>query len=268
MYYYLRKTYYKFRRLLGKSLARRWVPDPLYPDDTFVVSYPRSGNTWMLFILTHLKLKSDTPVDFKLVQETIPDIHMVDRYGISLDVPRPRIIKSHASFAKDYPKVVYLVRDGRDVAVSFYHYQQKFSRFDGTLYNFIKYDFNYYIPWSDHIISWLFREHKIPILCVRYEDMLTDGLAQIRRLCGFLGLESTDEEINRVLELTKFNKMRKIEENQGLGYMGDGKEGQRFIRKGKSGDWKVYFDQKTKELFKSKYQFVLERMGYVEDENW
>ncbi len=266
--HHIRKMCRKLLRTSQES-NKSIVPDTLYPDDVFIVSYPRSGNTWILFILTHLILhRFDDSVDFKVVQETTPDIHMVQRYGISLDVPRPRIIKSHTCFVPEYPKVVYLVRDGRDVAVSFFHWHNKFSQFDGTFYDFIKADFCYPISWSEHVSSWLFQKHDTPLICIRYEDMLEDGPTQIRKLCDFAGISATDEEILQALKLASFDRMRKIEEERGLGYVDEKNRNYMVVREGKKGNWKTHFDERTKELFKKKHQYVLEKLGYVEDANW
>lgn len=249
--------------------AASCVPAEVYPDDVFLVSYPRSGNTWVRFILTHLILRRfDDSVDFKTVQEVTPDIHMVEPYEISLDVPRPRIIKSHAGFVPEYPRVVYLLRDGRDVAVSFYFYRKKMSGYDGTFRDFIEADCDYHLSWSEHVETWLFREHEIPILCIRYEDLLANGLAQIRKLCSFAGIDATEDGIAEALRLSQFSRLRRLEEKRGLGYVDGGDESYRVIRKGKKGDWKSHFDDDSKRIFKRRHQRTLEELGYADDSNW
>ena len=42
-------------------------------------------------------------------------------------LPRPRVLKSHESFQPHYPSVIYIVRDPRDVAVSYYHHAMKWG---------------------------------------------------------------------------------------------------------------------------------------------
>src|SRR6266566_2478113 len=95
----------------------------VYPDDTFLVSFPRSGNTWTRFLVCNL-VNPDDPVTFVGIESRIPEIYDVpDR--ILRRFPRPRIIKSHESFDPRYRKVIYIVRDPRDVAVSYYEFQLK-----------------------------------------------------------------------------------------------------------------------------------------------
>lgn len=259
-----------YSNIFEKSGERRiTVPSPLYPDDIFLVSYPKSGSTWVRFILTHLILsESDDPVDFATVQEVTPDIHMVGSYGISLNVQRPRVIKSHAAFTPHYPKVVYLVRDGRDVAVSFYYHQKKMSGYHGTFRDFIEAGCNHRPAWSEHVNSWLYQDHKIPLLCIRYEDLLANGPDQIRKLCSFCGIDATDDKITRALRLSEFNRLKRLEQEEGLGYVNQGDTNYRFIRKGEKGDWESHFDAESKEVFKRRHQTTLERLGYTDGSDW
>src|SRR5271169_1412716 len=89
----------------GRNLAVR-------PDDTFIVSYPRSGNTWTRFLLANL-LHPDVTVNFTTIEKLIPDVEaQSSRYMKRL--PSPRVIKSHQYFDHRYRKVLYVVRDPRD----------------------------------------------------------------------------------------------------------------------------------------------------------
>src|SRR5499427_3424325 len=107
------------RVLAGRQLAGRGVS--VYPDDVFLVSYPRSGNTWTRFLLGNL-IYQDEPITFKNIESRIPSIYIYsDRQLLSL----PRIFKSHDCFDPRYRTVIYIVRDPRDVTVSAFHYSIK-----------------------------------------------------------------------------------------------------------------------------------------------
>ena len=43
------------------------------------------------------------------------------QYLMMRRLPRPRILKSHECFQPQYPRIIYIVRDPRDICVSFYH---------------------------------------------------------------------------------------------------------------------------------------------------
>src|SRR4051812_30861661 len=72
------------------------------PDDTFIVSYPRSGNTWTRFLIGSLFFKE--PITFESLEEKVPDIYQHSNKAL-LRVARPRILKSHEYFEPKYGKV-------------------------------------------------------------------------------------------------------------------------------------------------------------------
>ena len=95
----------------------------IFFDDIFLVSYPKSGNTWVRFLLANLLKEGDELIDFKSAIKYVPEIGIHNDELVNLK--RPRIIKSHELYNAKYPKVVYIVRDPRDVYVSYFHYLKK-----------------------------------------------------------------------------------------------------------------------------------------------
>src|SRR5581483_8943536 len=93
----------------------------LLDDDMLLVSFPRSGNTWLRVLLANL-LRPE-PVTLTTIEQVVPDVY-ANADADLLRVPRPRILKSHEPFDARYGRVVYLVRHPVDVAVSFYHFQR------------------------------------------------------------------------------------------------------------------------------------------------
>src|SRR6202021_2574849 len=113
------------RVLTGRQIAGRGLT--VFPDDIFLVSYPRSGNTWTRFLLGNLINQSD-PVTFSNVESRIPEIYF-NRDRFLRQLPPPCMIKTYDCFQPHYPLVIYIVRDPREVAVSFYHYNVKARTF-------------------------------------------------------------------------------------------------------------------------------------------
>jgi hypothetical protein len=109
------------RYLLGKDSPGRTLRT--FPDDTFIVSYPKSGNTWTRFLVASL-IHCDEPMTFLRADRVIPTIDSQSRRYFK-GLARPRVIKSHFPFDQTYKRVIYIVRDPKDVAVSQYHYQIK-----------------------------------------------------------------------------------------------------------------------------------------------
>ncbi|HKV38100.1 MAG TPA: sulfotransferase domain-containing protein, partial [Blastocatellia bacterium] len=153
-----------FRELVGAVKYALEGECPLrahevWPDDIFLVSFPKSGNTWTRFLAGNL-INPDQPASFVNIERAIPDIAGLARKDFRL-VARPRIIKSHDCFDPRYRRVVYIVRDPRDVAVSSYYYAKKMKNIgDSTsIHAYIKTDFmaggDYNGTWGEHVGSWL-----------------------------------------------------------------------------------------------------------------
>ncbi len=74
----------------------------IFPDDVFLTSYPRSGNTWTRFLVGNL-LHQEEEVTFLSVERLVPDMYKhSDR--VLRTLPRPRIMKSHECFDPRYRK--------------------------------------------------------------------------------------------------------------------------------------------------------------------
>ncbi len=95
----------------------------IFPDDVFLTSYPRSGNTWMRFLVGNL-LHQEKPVTFLNMEGLVPDMYKHSDRTLR-HLPRPRILKSHECFDPRYRRIIYIVRDPRDVVVSNYHWEMK-----------------------------------------------------------------------------------------------------------------------------------------------
>lgn len=112
--------------LLGTDHAERNLR--VYPDDTFLVSYPRSGNTWTRFLVANFVFPNEN-VSFLNIEKLIPDTSSQSNRALKR-TPRPRIIKTHQYFDHRYPKTIYIVRDPRDVALSYYDFQRKYMQIE------------------------------------------------------------------------------------------------------------------------------------------
>ncbi len=174
--------------------------------DVFIVSFPRSGNTWLRKMLAnafHPELAAQNPLSYDLVRRTVVDMYQEWAY-----LPKdqtPRLIKSHESFTKHYPKVVYLYRDGRAVTASYYHFLRKMENysfdFDTFLAQSLKGDFQYG-SWQAHIESWLRQKPRIPFHPVRYESLLENPVATLGEICRFLGIGGEPGAIENAVKNT------------------------------------------------------------------
>jgi hypothetical protein len=242
----------------------------IFPDDVFLTSYPRSGNTWTRFLVGNLVYQNE-PVTFLSVERLVPDMYKSsDR--VLRKLPRPRILKSHECFDPRYKKVIYIVRDPRDVAVSNYHWELKLRTVPEG------YPIEDFVPrwmepefwprigsWGDHATSWLStRQGKKGFVLLRYEDLRRDPQAELGRVAEFLGIEPTRERLDRAVALSSADKMRKLEREESAKWVATTltRQDKPFVRDAKSGGWKTVLPEKTVAYIESQWGHLMRDLGY------
>lgn len=244
------------------------------PDDIVIVSYPKSGSTWLRFIIANLIAGTSGiqpgKVDFSKVHITVPEISSYAlRKGVDYEsLPSPRVMRSHALYTPNFPRVVYLMRDGRDALLSYYHHFRKFHDFKGTLTDFIRSDIRG-VEWNEHVDSWIFLNQSLSnVFLLRYENLLCNTFNEIQRLLSFISIQFTSEQIQNAVRKSSFADMRKIEETCGLGYVGNGIETLRFVRKGQSGAWRQELTHDETQMVKKMFGDTLIKTGYESSHQW
>jgi hypothetical protein len=238
----------------------------VYADDTFLVSYPRSGNSWVRFLLGHL-LAPGEALTFQTIHAVVPDIH---RHRAAIDrMARPRYVKSHVPAYASYPRMVYVYRDGRDAMVSFFHYETGRGRFQGSFGDFLRSRrprlFGRW-TWDAHVSAALGHAEVHPgrTCLVRFEDLLQDPARELRRLAGFCGLAAGDGAIASAIERSSFGRLRSVEREEGNAL---DRGAVTFIRSGVAGEWRAYFSVEDRRYFHELAGPTLRRLGYaVEDD--
>jgi hypothetical protein len=244
----------------------RPCPDPLFPDDVFIVSYPKSGSTWARFLLANYL--TGNRCDFGSVSHHIPDLHYSPRIDPAL--PRPRLVKSHFPCDARYPRVINIVRDGRDVAVSYYYHALRYRRLDrATTFAAFLGAFNAgavddYGPWGAHVLSWLDREGA-DLLVMRYEDMTADPVAALVRMLRFIGHAVVPDAVASAVEASSFSRMQLVEEAQRdlIPQWSATEREIRFVRKGVAGEYRSHFDADAEAAFERRHGQALARLGYA-----
>jgi estrone sulfotransferase len=171
----------------------------IHNDDVFLCSYPRSGNLWIRYMLASC-IYGDRSWSIDSIERVIPCIH--HHQGRVEGYPRPRIIKSHFFPPAKYPRVVFLVRDGRDVCVEYYDRCLKLNGYPFGFETFVRELCLGKIwpgAWHRHALTWLRQAQSMPLLLVRYEDLLQDTQTQLHRILDFIGIRATQEAVDNAI---------------------------------------------------------------------
>lgn len=262
------------RVLTGRQIAGRGLT--VFPDDVFIVSYPRSGNTWTRFLLGNL-IYQDDPVTFSNLESRIPEIYF-NRDRFLRHLPQPRVLKSHESFQPHYPRVIYIVRDPRDVAVSYYHHNVKARNIpddypmSSFVPRFIANEFDRkFGSWRDNVLSWTALRGNDPgFLMLRYEDMKKDPLpavasvVQFLERCSFRKINASPEALQRAIELSSPEKMRALEKQEaGSWVLTKGTRSDKpFVRSATSGGWTSQLDGKSIAAIETAWGPLMQSLGY------
>ena len=255
--------------LTGRDIAGRNFA--VLPSDTMVVSYPRSGNTWTRFLVANL-LHPAEEVTFANIESLVPDTSSISNRALKR-IPRPRVIKSHEYFDHRYPKVIYIVRDPRDVALSYYDFQRKYRQVeDGyPLENYVDDFVNGRLisaswgTWGENVGSWVStRERSGQFLLLRFEDMLTDTPRELTRLAQFLGIQVSPELLQRAITNSSAGHMQQLEKEQQDQWIATKKHRKDipFVRVGKAGGWKINLPQRSVRLIEAAWGDLMISLGY------
>ncbi|XP_067655488.1 sulfotransferase 1B1-like isoform X1 [Haliotis asinina] len=235
------------------------------PDDIYLCAFPRTGTHWV-FEMGNMLLggKAETIQQFKGKLQ----LELVDDERLS-KLPSPRLVNTHFRLS-DAPlamkekkcKVIYNLRDPRDVAVSLYHayIDLKVSEcecsFEGFWYLFLEGKVEVdglFHHWLD-AEEFLKKNPDIPVYLNIYEETLKNPLVAVQSLSDFLGLPRNDELCQAIADKCHISHMRKDKDKYSFQVHGENV----LYRKGIVGDWKNYF---TDQMLDDYYQVYEEKMA-------
>lgn len=281
---------------------------PASGNNVWLASYPKSGNTWMRIALTSLRAgggridlnrmeygigrmlaprpwlddtldvdSSDlTPEEILLLRPKIyqildrnPDMPAIwklhDRWERTAD--GEALFPAEATLA-----TIYILRDPRDVAVSFSHHFG--AGLDATIGLMADPTYrvaakpdssHYHVPqiyssWSDHVASWVDRSGLDPVV-IRYEDMVADLAPILKRISQALGWHSGDAEITGAVNATRFELLREQEAKEGFIEMPPTRRP--FFRKGVAGGWRDTLTPAQSARIEQDHGPMMARFGYL-----
>lgn len=236
---------------------------PSRDDDTFIVSFPRSGNTLIRFLIANM-LSPDEPITLDNVDEFIPVLP--NRAHTASGVRQgdwPRMFKTHDPYFHCFPKSIYIVRDGRDSLVSYFHRQTQQGLFKGSFSDYLAQDGHTVTDstsWADHVAQALAHQARHParVLLIRYEDMIADLRGTASRINAFCGLNVSEAAIARAVDACAFQNLQK-----GEALVANSAKPTMF-RRGQAGAWVDTFSPAEAQAFWDRHGDLLKALGYRE----
>lgn len=242
------------------AAAKLHCINDFHPDDIFVVGYPKSGNTWMQLLLAGLVFGIDprlTPDS--LIQDLIPDVHYTKFYRRYLT---PTFFKTHYKPQPQYRRVIYLIRDGRDAMVSYFHHLAAIGTPPDCLKLVTTGEGLFPCRWHEHVDAWLDNPHEAEIVTVSYETLKRDPITELRRICDFAGLDRGPASLEFLARNSTFEIMRGKEQKFGWANAAWPRN-KAFVRRGEVGSFKDEMPPEILEAFLKLSAPTLKRVGYL-----
>tara|TARA_B100000963_G_scaffold314494_1_gene293065 strand:+ start:1010 stop:1840 length:831 start_codon:yes stop_codon:yes gene_type:complete len=248
----------------------------------WLASYPKSGNTWIRMFLKSYFMKPEekfsltNSINDNFRIQSFPNEGLLNRLEIKKKFQeivknwegmqdfinlngKTNFIKTHNAMCtvgsykftsrKNTKGAIYIVRDPRDVLVSYAHhlgvdYVQSFNHLSSAYTceypssGNERYKISLMGTWAEHYKSWK-NYNSCKVLIIKYEDMILNEIETFKNIINYLdkidGIKYDEEKFNKALNQTKFEELQKLEEKEGFVEKG---KGDRFFRKGKIGSWK------------------------------
>ena len=193
--------------------------------DVHIISFPKCGRTWLVLMIArvierHYGITVSDPLKLRLFRKKLRSLPLILQHHDGgpefLRVDELEQDKSRYSGAK----VIFLVRDPRDVTISAYFQKTRRNNdFSGTINEYlhqpvgsIDTNVEFYNIWA--------RNRSVPrdFLLLAYEDMHEDVVRELRRVVEFLGVSGVPDTVLReAADSCSFENMRRMEADNALG---------------------------------------------------
>ncbi|XP_039274807.1 sulfotransferase 6B1-like [Styela clava] len=241
------------------------------PENSVIVSsFPKTGTVWCTEVVRQIVYSKNANL-YDLVKSLPMPFFVLEmgnrqKFEVLKKLPIPRQVYTthlaegifnHERVKKSNSKVIYVMRNPKDQAVSWFHFAKKIPIPDslkkemGEDWNefFSKYVNGEHLNctkegrfYPDNLREWMKHKDDDNFLVVVYEDMKRDFAGQIRRIAKFLEVELDDIDVERISDACSIGSMKKRAETEETGIL------KMNVRKGTVGGWKDQFTVAQSEI--------------------
>lgn len=245
--------------------STRWNGFPFRDDDIVIATWGKSGTTWMQQIVSQLVFKGADDIYGQMLSPWIDFRIAPQMLEMAAAQTHRRFLKTHlpldALVFSPTAKYIYVGRDARDVAWSWFHHHSSFSAAayealndppgrPGALLERPDPDIHrYYHAWLDndaspnapfwqHVQSWWDVRHLPNVMLLHYANLKADPEGEMRRIARFLDIEVGESTWPKIRAHCEIDYMREqAAKSETLEFLFDG-GGAEFIHKGTNGRWR------------------------------
>jgi len=231
---------------MGRYAAYLSAVGGLHVGDILLASFPRSGNTWVRFFLCNLISLQEwngRDVNLAVVNDTMPALGYNNLLSRWPHTTIPRVVKTHRRYSPLFRarRSVGIVRDPRDVMVSYFHYMRdRKGTYEGSFSQFICHPRYGLEAWFKHYISWRDRW----TIALKYEEMRENPAREFSRICDTIEVDASSEVVQEAIARSNIGSFQQTE----VAPSRVSAEA-RFARSGASGQWLRYFDERDVGLY-------------------
>ena len=276
-------------------------------DILWLASYPKSGNTWLRILLANYLGDSALPADINalgsdpicssrdlfdqavgvrsaslpptVVERLRPEVYRFAARGVR-DTLR---LKAHDAylltdvgeplFPADVSRgVIYLVRDPRDIAVSYAHHcgiapARSVQRINNPVAGLARKNPSLQLTqrvgsWSNHVRSWV-DQADIPVLVVRYEDLLARTIEVFAEVLRFTGHVPDTHRVRRAVDDSSLVRLQEQEAKASFRER-PLRSTAPFFRRGTAGGWRDDLDPELARSVEREHGETMSRFAYLE----
>jgi hypothetical protein len=259
----------RFRSRFLRAPIVRYRHRGIRPLDGMLASYPRSGTTWLRFMLTEVLADQDA----RFGPDDQPIIYVGGHAAAPEILPGGgRLIFTHETPPVGDRRVIYVVRDPRSVALSEHRWllrrelaPETFERF---LEEYVAGRSNPWGRWDAHVDGWLdgeaARAHHLRV--VRFEDLRENPVAELADVLAFLGARPEPSIVEHAVENNTLERMReKEQEAPDRAFERGVRRDVRFVQEGATGGWREELSPAHADEIVRTFRAAMLRLGYDPD---